>query len=637
MEFYEPNNVPGKYPEFGAIFMSNRATREECFRRKLLGLPSGQADFVKQVKSGMILFLFEFERRELHGVFQACSDGTVNIVPQAYRSSGKQFPAQEQFVVSSSEVGGLAEDARVVRSNMVENDQDVDIESRTNELVEDNGFQQPSTEHTGMFQSNPGLAEDARGNGHDGGIESRTDVPTNHNGHSFPTRRRSSDNVNSVSKYGLGQELMEDNGFQKPSTKYTDMFQSNSPQSFSKPILEETSSVSDHFQQSSAILVELQNSQYYRQSILKAIKDQFRTSPAAHHLMESHNSELSFSALDGDRLPRSNALYSTSYGDGVGASNIPYDPDVPRPGNRCSSSRGLSNSVPEFPASHSFAIHSFDQSFHPHMEPEGTSSHLNINASLSDYILLSNANQHDHLNRPDMFFPGADYPSHAARTLFMNGNTGHRRSPSSFELCNSVPQCPPHNIFPAFVNESFPSYIEPKSTSECQNLNSLLSSDSPFSHPGHHDHANRTSMLYPGAAYPENVQRNSSGIEWTREDNSACSCSLNRSSSFVSAGRYSVSSQEELDHQISQLENDEALSVSVPRLKHHENGLINLVTRENSERMFSDHQKRESVFSRLAFSSEVCKQEEHAVDSSVDEVMTILHQKKEYHLYSLRV
>lgn len=50
--------------------------------------------------------------------------------------------------------------------------------------------------------------------------------------------------------------------------------------------------------------------------------------------MEPHNSELSFSVLDGDRLPRSNALYSTSYGDGIGASNIPYDPDVPRPGNR---------------------------------------------------------------------------------------------------------------------------------------------------------------------------------------------------------------------------------------------------------------------------------------------------------------
>ena len=87
---------------------------------------------------------------------------------------------------------------------------------------------------------------------------------------------------------------MEDNGFQKPSTKYTDMFQSNSPQSFSKPILEETSSGRDHLQQSSAILVELQNSQYYRQPILQAIKDQFRPSSAACHLMEPHNSEFSF-------------------------------------------------------------------------------------------------------------------------------------------------------------------------------------------------------------------------------------------------------------------------------------------------------------------------------------------------------
>ncbi|KAJ6676375.1 hypothetical protein OIU85_009640 [Salix viminalis] len=139
------------------------------------------------------------------------------------------------------------------------------------ELVEDNGFQQPSTEHTGMFQYNPGLTEDARvvrsnmvENNQDAGIECRTDVPTNHHEHSFPTRRRSFNYVNSARRYGLGQELMEDNGFQKPSTKYTDMFQSNSPQSFSKPILEEISSVSNHLQQSSAILVELQNSQYYR-------------------------------------------------------------------------------------------------------------------------------------------------------------------------------------------------------------------------------------------------------------------------------------------------------------------------------------------------------------------------------------
>lgn len=94
MEFEEQNCVPGCVPKFGAIFMSNSETKEECFRRKLLGLPSGQAHFVKQVKAGMLLFLFEYERRELHGVYQATSDGAMNIVPHAYSSSGKQFPAQ---------------------------------------------------------------------------------------------------------------------------------------------------------------------------------------------------------------------------------------------------------------------------------------------------------------------------------------------------------------------------------------------------------------------------------------------------------------------------------------------------------------------------------------------------------------
>uniref|UniRef100_A0A6N2LX42 Uncharacterized protein n=1 Tax=Salix viminalis TaxID=40686 RepID=A0A6N2LX42_SALVM len=161
-------------------------------------------------------------------------------------------------------------------------------------------------------------------------IEFKTNVLTDHHGCSITTSIRSSDYVNFPTSYGLGQELVEHNGFSSPQLSIL----SNSPQSFSKPILEETSSVSDHFQQPSAILVELQNSQYYRQPILQAIKDQFRPSPAARHLMESHNSELSFSALDGDRWPRSNALYSTSYEDGVGESNILYDPNVPRPGNR---------------------------------------------------------------------------------------------------------------------------------------------------------------------------------------------------------------------------------------------------------------------------------------------------------------
>ncbi|CAA0374729.1 unnamed protein product [Arabidopsis thaliana] len=87
----------GGEPEYGAIFMSNNSTRKECLSRKLFGLPIGLGGFVKHVKAGMMLFLFEFEKRELHGVFQACSDGAINIEPNAFRSSGKQFPAQVKF------------------------------------------------------------------------------------------------------------------------------------------------------------------------------------------------------------------------------------------------------------------------------------------------------------------------------------------------------------------------------------------------------------------------------------------------------------------------------------------------------------------------------------------------------------
>ncbi|KAK4347496.1 hypothetical protein RND71_033835 [Anisodus tanguticus] len=85
-------------PEFGAIFMSNIATKRGCFKHKVFGLPSSMANFVKEVKKGMVLFLFEYERRQLFGVYRAISDGGMNIVPHAFSSSGKQFSAQVQFV-----------------------------------------------------------------------------------------------------------------------------------------------------------------------------------------------------------------------------------------------------------------------------------------------------------------------------------------------------------------------------------------------------------------------------------------------------------------------------------------------------------------------------------------------------------
>lgn len=98
MEYeWEENDVVGDVPEFGAIFMSNIATKRECFKRKVFALPSSMASFVKQVKEGMVLFLFEFEKRQLFGVYRATSDGAMNIAPHAINSSGKRFPAQVRF------------------------------------------------------------------------------------------------------------------------------------------------------------------------------------------------------------------------------------------------------------------------------------------------------------------------------------------------------------------------------------------------------------------------------------------------------------------------------------------------------------------------------------------------------------
>ncbi|GLT59911.1 hypothetical protein SLA2020_327050 [Shorea laevis] len=97
MEDVKQRGVAGALPEFGAIFMSNSATKREFFKRKFFGLPSSYAYFVNHVKAGMILFLFEFEKRELHGVFQASCDGAMNIVPNSLSASGKQLPAQVKF------------------------------------------------------------------------------------------------------------------------------------------------------------------------------------------------------------------------------------------------------------------------------------------------------------------------------------------------------------------------------------------------------------------------------------------------------------------------------------------------------------------------------------------------------------
>ncbi|CAM0953103.1 unnamed protein product [Alopecurus aequalis] len=81
----------------GAIFMSNGETRDSCFGTGVFGLPPEYQPFVASVKQGMPLFLFDYTDRKLYGVFEATSDGGMDIRSAAFRSTGRTYPAQVSF------------------------------------------------------------------------------------------------------------------------------------------------------------------------------------------------------------------------------------------------------------------------------------------------------------------------------------------------------------------------------------------------------------------------------------------------------------------------------------------------------------------------------------------------------------
>ena len=83
----------------------------------------------------MLLFALPSPQRTLGTLPESTEEsmiGTQVLLSKINIKLTEHLSRRNKFVVSLSEVGGLAEDARVVRSNMVENNQDADIESRTN-------------------------------------------------------------------------------------------------------------------------------------------------------------------------------------------------------------------------------------------------------------------------------------------------------------------------------------------------------------------------------------------------------------------------------------------------------------------------------------------------------------------------
>lgn len=88
---YEKQNEKEETPQNGFVFLCSNQTERECLDNRVFGLPESMRYRASQVKKGDILFLHNYQTNHLHGVFEAVSDGGMNLIPYAF---GGDYPAQ---------------------------------------------------------------------------------------------------------------------------------------------------------------------------------------------------------------------------------------------------------------------------------------------------------------------------------------------------------------------------------------------------------------------------------------------------------------------------------------------------------------------------------------------------------------
>ena len=75
----------------GFIFLCSDITEPECFKRKLFGGKEKYANRVKGLEIGDHLYLYNYNSKKLHGIFESTSEVTENIQGDAWEH---EFPCQ---------------------------------------------------------------------------------------------------------------------------------------------------------------------------------------------------------------------------------------------------------------------------------------------------------------------------------------------------------------------------------------------------------------------------------------------------------------------------------------------------------------------------------------------------------------
>jgi hypothetical protein len=83
----------------GLIFMCNDRVRTNCFRHKVFGMPFSKKRLLDHVKPGTKLFLFEYEARNLWGIYEAASFPGFELENEAFNGSEVDFPLQVRFSI----------------------------------------------------------------------------------------------------------------------------------------------------------------------------------------------------------------------------------------------------------------------------------------------------------------------------------------------------------------------------------------------------------------------------------------------------------------------------------------------------------------------------------------------------------